>query len=282
MPIASLESITNQYTDLVKDLNTPIPGLEGLAQNRAYLPMFNKLSAMYDNVSNLVKTKLTNLTSTPKLQTRVNKITTALRGITYLDLRGLPIPVVPGQTVGFKQFFTVLLKSQSIVNKLYDYTLHPFKVFLAETINEPQRLESNFHSLRVQQQDLPWIKNLLGSIVGRGGENMPYEKVVTSNQEWQEVYSLMDDLVSQQKQTPIELITGEIQQINELMTKVISNIENTNEQFRLSPNMIRQLADLCHSLAEHATYYSTHVTLCNMASIALGRAEAVISEAVKP
>lgn len=281
MPIASLEAITDQYSDLVKDLDTPIPGLEGLAQNRAYLPMFNKLSAMYDNVSNLVKTKLTNLTTTPKLQTRVNRITTALRNVTYLDLRGLPIPVVPGQIVGFKQYFTVLLKSQAIVNKLYDYTLHPFKVFLAETINDPQRLESNFHSLRVQQQDLPWIKNLLGSIVGRGGENMPYEKVVSSNQEWQDVYSLMDDLTDQIKKTPVELITNEIQQINGLMTRVIQSIENTNEQFRLSPNMIRQLADLCHSLAEHATYYSSHVTLCNMGGIAIERAENVIVHAVK-
>jgi hypothetical protein len=276
----SLETIQAQHTELMSMLESQ-PALEALAQNRSHLPLFQKLTSIFDNVSIYVKGALSGI-ETPKQPLILNELTAVLRKVSYLDLNNFPTPVVPGQAVGYKQYFATLVKCQNVIAKLYDYTFHPFEIFLASTINEPSKLESNLHSANVVEHDLSAIRKDLATLINpKFGETLSYTKVVSRHAEWDEIAKIASDLIVAQKSAPTELMVKTITNIDNLITKVIAGIEDTNQQYRPNPTVIKELANLCYSLAEHVTFYSVYMTQLNMGITALKRVQDILVTALK-
>lgn len=257
MQVSELELLQSHLRALH---DTPLSaGVESLAQNRAHLPLLDKLGALFDNASVAVK-KALGLVKIPTDPISLDALVTKLNALPYLELADIPVHCIPNQSVSYLQYAQAIKECQDVLVNLYDYTLYPFQLYLGDVLNHPERLQNTASLHQIRTYDLNKYRKLLGDVQRGKSELLPYGKLVSRHADWQAVAKLTSQLVTTQKKIPQDLVEQTVLSIDERLNELFAKINDSNNQYRPSPQLVKQLGDLCYALADHVLFYSVYAT----------------------
>lgn len=252
--------------------------VEALAVHRPNAGMLDKLGHLFDDVTEHVSSAVGRL----KPHEGIIDFRPAF-GVAskhrYTDLSAIPMPTPSGLSVSYLEYGLLLKEAQELVSKVYENTLYPFLLYLGTAINNPDKLGSVTFKHQMRATDLKDIQSKLAAAMrNHTRAEQPYAKVIRQNAEWDELKSLTFTLQKTMDVTPIKLINETVERIDEQMHVLITKIKDTNEQFRPSPAVIKELADASFTLAEQISFYSVITTMVSAYLQALDDAVAKLSK----
>lgn len=235
--------------------------VEALAVHRPNAGMLDKLGHLFDDVTDHISTSVGKL----KPHTGVIDFRPAFKTTTqhrYVDLSPIQMPTPAGLSVSYLEYGLLLKEAQALVSGIYDNTLYPFLIYLGSAINSPDKLGSVSFKHQIRKLDLNDIQSKLSASMRNATRaTQPYGKVVRQNGEWDQLKEVCYTLQKTMDTTPIKLINDTVERVDEQMHILISKIKDTNEQFRPSPAVIKELADASFLLAEQVSFYSVITTM---------------------
>ena len=240
---------------------TEVLSVEALAVHRPNAGMLDKLGHLFDDVTEHV------VGSVGKLKPHAGvidfrpafKVTAANR---YADLSPIQLPTPAGLSASYLEYGEILKEAQQFTSNLYDHTLYPFLLYVGSAINDPGKLGSVSFKHQMRAADLkPLQAKISAALRNATTSKQPYGKVIRQNGEWDELKSLCFTLQKTMDVTPIKLINDTVERVDSQLHVLIGKIKDTNEQFRPSPSVIKELADASFILAEQISFYSIVTTL---------------------
>lgn len=260
-----------------RTLEGPVGSLESLAVHRPNLQLFRRLGDLVDDVSSFVNNKLAGLRSTPK-SLDLGKLMRTLQKENYLDLAAFEVAIPEGMSVPWLQYIGVLEHANNIAMRLYDDTLQPFSLFIGQAINTPSKLSNETFQHGAIIHDLDQVRAALLEVKRNGKRSTArYGDVVNRNADWQEIEDRMNAMMETRKKVPQELVRKTVVELDNQIKLLLKNMGNTNLQYRPTPAVVTQLADLCHALAEQVSYYAIVSTLVIEAQTAIEETQKTMS-----
>lgn len=245
------------------------PSLESLAIHRPNVQLLRKLDDLVDDLSSFVSRKISGLRAAPK-PLDLDRLFRTVNKDDYLTLAGAEVPVPEGMSVKWLVYLSTLKHANGIAMRLYDDTLQPFSLFIGQAINDPSKIaNSSFHHGAVIH-DLTDVTKALLQTKGAGKRSAAiYSEVVDRNSDWQQIEDEMNAILKDREKVPQELVRKVVLELDNQIKLLIKRMGDTNLQYRPSPEVITQLADICHTLAEQVSYYAVVATLVTEAKAAL-------------
>lgn len=256
----SLESIA---------LGAKVVSIESLALHRPNLQLFRKLGDLVDDVSDFVNKKLVSLRASNKTLD-LDKLMRAIAKENYLELGAMEVPVPEGLAIPWLDYLKVLEHANDIAMRLYDDALVPFSLFIGQAINDPQKIANESFQHGAIIHDLDQVREALLNAKRNGKRTTArYDAVVGRNNDWSEVEDRMNRLLEIRRKLPQEQVRKTVVELDSNIKLLLKRMADTNLQYRPSPSVISQLADICHNLAEQVSYYAVVTTLVLEAQVAL-------------
>lgn len=246
-----------------------VVSVESLAIHRPNLQLLRKLGDLTDDLSSFVSRKMQALRGEAKL-IDLDRLFRQVAKDNYLDLTGASVPVPEGMSVKWLEYLSVLSHANGIAMRLYVDTLQPFSMFVGQAINDPSKLSNASFQHGAIVHDLTDVTKAIVKAKSAGKRSEArYAEVVTRNSDWTEIEDKMNAILEARKVLPQELVRKTVLELDGLIKKLLKRMGDTGLQYRPSPEVITQLADICHALAEQVSYYAIVTTLIAEARAAL-------------
>jgi hypothetical protein len=235
--------------------------LEALAVHRPNIGMVEKLGTMVDSVSNQIADSLRGLI----LPVGAIDFVPALREVQkhkYVDLSPVQLPIPAGLSAPLVPYGQLLLRAQELSMSILDDTLEPFQKFVGEALNNPEKLGSSVLRAQNHPKEIKDLQNKLKDVFRNGTKaTRPYSEVIRNNNDWVELKDICTTLKrNADRQSPKDF-ADTVTELDQQLRTLIKRIRDTNEQYRPSPEVVKQLADLSYTLAEQVSFYSVVNTL---------------------
>lgn len=267
MQVSQLQKLAPSLESIALGAN--IVSIESLALHRPNLQLFRKLGDLVDDVSEFVNKKLVGLRASPK-PLDLDKLMRSITKEPYLELAPMEVPVPEGLSVPWLDYLRVLDHANGVAMRLYDDALVPFSLFIGQAINDPEKIANETFQHGAVIHDLDQVREALIQTKKNGKRaTSRYDRVVGRNGDWAEIEDRMNQLLESRKQLPQELVRKTVIELDSNIKLLLRRMGDTNLQYRPTPNVIKQLADICHALAEQVAYYAVVTTLVLEAQVAL-------------
>lgn len=273
--VEQLQARSNRISAEVFGIATNV-GLEALAVHRAHLGAFRQLQELVHDTTNLISDRIQSLFP-KKEHIDLSNLGELTKDRKYLELAAVQLPIPEGMNCPWLDYLATLQTATDIAVRIYDEVLYPFELFIGQAINNPELVNTSTFRHSVNSHDLTGIKKQLAAVRSGNRSQAPYSKVVRRNADWFEVQTTIDTLLKTQTKLPVELVQESVSRIDQSMTLLISKFADPNSQYRASPEVISQLAELCAMIAEEVSFYSATVALNAAAVTALEASRAVLT-----
>lgn len=264
-------------------LQSQVISIESLSRHLPNKPLLTKLSNLADGVSVFLSEKTASLFNRAEA-TNFNlsgSPSSALKGVGYLDLKDVLLPCPEGLQVSYLQYAQIIQEAQKTTSYLLEDCLYPFSAFISESLNYPDKMSSALRTSGVKLHNLdPLRKKINSAFDGVNGE-LPYIKAIARNGEWDDLEKALAKILTTQKQTNDKLIAEKIDEIQTNLDTLITRMQDTNEKYRPSSELIGELSKLAYGLAEQVTFYAIVATSIESLCVSVEQAKSVIKSAAK-
>lgn len=264
-------------------LQSEVISIESLSRHLPNKPLLARLSGLANGVATFLSEKTEGLFNRP-VQQQFNisgSPSNALKKTVYLDLKDVAMPCPEGLQVSYLEYAELLLECQKTTSYLLEDCLYPFSAFIGESLNYPDRLSSTIRTSGVKLHNLDTLRKKINAAFDGVNAELPYTKVIRRNAEWDDLEKALVRIVGTQKQTNDKLIAEKIQEIQANLELLISRMQDTNERYRPSAEVISELSRLAYGLAEQVTFYAIVATSIESLLVAVENGKNVIKAAVK-
>lgn len=186
-----------------------------------------------------------------------------LPSIDYLTLAPLRVPVVAGLRVTWLDLLHNMKPGVEFAISLQENVIHPFKLFLASALTNPEKFSSTAMNSTVNFVDYDLLKKSLAAGVG-GNASVSvrkYGECINRNADMAEVLDLTNNFEQVFMNSNPEALMAEVDELKDLFNQLSANITDTNQQYRLNGKTISNLATAAYNVAEAVEYYATVRTL---------------------
>lgn len=265
-PVLTLENFHHTRNCIQLNATTVTrSALEELAVHRRAKGLVSDLGKFFDDVSDYLDAKLAGF-SDRKLVIKPTKIEKVLADHIYSQNVMLKVPVLPGMRVDWPTMVDLLEKEQEAVGGIYDTTLHPFSQFIGRVLNQPEKLTEASLRPNIKIRSTEDLQRKLAAALSNGNiDNRLFGQVFKRNADLIETGRRLAALVERHKKTPPELIAETVTALDANLEDLMGKIQDPNSAYRMTPQRVKELADICYVLAQEVTAYSAYTVLLEQA-----------------
>lgn len=278
----TLEQLRHTSNCLQLTANTvPRVALEELALHRRARGLVSDLGKFFDNVSDYLDAKVAGF-SDRKIDIKRSDIDVALSHVKYTDLSELLVPVIPGMSVNWLKMIEVMELAAAPASALYDKTLKPFSVFVAQILNDPDKLQSASLRPNIQLHDLSVTQTQLGRALANGHvDKLRYGKVFQRNAEVTQVSALLHAMIERHNRINTDMIIAAVKELDSNLELLMEKIQDPNQPYRMTPQKVQELSKICFALANEVTAYSVYTVTLEQAVNAVNGTIKLLEKNVK-
>lgn len=265
------------------ELQSKVISIESLSRHLPNKPLLSKLSGLTNDVAEFISEKTSALfarASSPRIGLSGSPAS-ALKSVPYLELKDVMMPCPEGLKISFLEYANLLVDSQKVTSYLMEDCLYPFSAFISEALNNPEKMSSSVRTSGVKLHNLDQLRKRLSSAFDGVDGAMPYIKVVARHSDWDELEKTLGKVLATSAKTNDKLIAEKIVDIQNNLNKLIDRMQDTNERYRPSTELISELSKLAYGLAEQVTFYSIISTSIESLVVAVEQGKEVIKAAAK-
>lgn len=265
------------------ELQSQVISIESLSRHMPNKPLLAKLSTLAAGVADFVSQKTTGLFQrSATLQFNLSgSPSSAIKGTQYLDFKDVMLPCPEGLRVSYLEYAEIIQDAQKITSYLLEDCLYPFSAFISEALNHPEKMASAIRTSGAKVRDLePLRKKLNNAFDGVNGE-LPYVKALARNADWDDLEKALSKIIATQKQTNDKLIAEKIDEIQRNLATLIDRMQDTNQKYRPSAELINEMSRITYALAEQVTFYSIISTSIEALVVSVEAAKKVVKAAAK-
>lgn len=191
----------------------------------------------------------------------------------FMVIRNRKVVVPKGMKSSYLKFIDQLMKQQEMVNKLIPETLKPFEKYLAQLLDDPDRLRTaGVSSLDAafRLHDVDGMKKDLSKHYDKDmSEYRPYGELVGRNSDWPKIMvnfnGLIDSMSSIDRKEVLKLVTI----IAEHMDVLVQRMQEFPETYEPSGLTIKSLADISYAMAQEIEFYSIHAYIIEQLDVSV-------------
>lgn len=264
-------------------LESEVISVESLSRHLPNKPLLAKLSQLAQGVSEFISEKTEGLfnRSQPVKFHLSGSPAGSLKNVQYLDLKDVVLPCPEGLQLSYVAYAELLLDAQKITSYLLEDCLYPFSVFISESLNNPEKMSSSLRTSGVKLNNLEPVRRRMAAAFDGVVADQPYTKLIARNGEWDDLEKLLAKLVNTQKQSNDKLVAEKVEEIQVNLDRLIDRMQDSNEKYRPSSELIAELSKLTFGLAEQVTFYAIVSNSIESFYVTLEQAKTVIKAAAK-
>lgn len=219
---------------------------------RQNIPQFvNSLKSFFtsnDNKQKLVKTP------------QYSDIKNLVEKTNYANIREVRVFVPAGLTVPYVTYIKELENAVDISEKIMDDVLNPFSRWLGLGISNPDI----FKNVRVGRgiedfnpHNTDGVALDIGKCFKKGGNvnKVPFKQAFFSNAQVKEAYLMVEDLNGRMVTIDRSKVLKKIQEITDLLERLISRMEDKEENYELSEVSLELLSKLSYTVAKEVEFF---------------------------
>lgn len=184
------------------------------------------------------------------------------RDYEYTQLYRLRTMVPQGFNDYFIRYIETLHEMQGFLEPMVQRSLGDFERYIAQLLNQPERLDSSRHSELMgwfNDRDIEKQKEILGQHFDQDdAEFRLYNDVVENQKSWLTIVSRYNELVEAIQRVPMKEVFDTIARIEDLLDALAKRIQNDPEQYSVSGVTVKDIAALTTSVAQEVEFYATH------------------------
>lgn len=246
----------------------PQPSLEGLSIARPLAGCVKRLSIFLRDSADSIDLKITqgfdNLTGQKSNYDRATKLLLQkLAKTNYVDLTEVRLPVTPGLSVTWLELLEDLEVSTQFCVDMFDKYLEPYKKFLAEGLNDPEKFSNIATQSPVQIIDFEAMRKELGQNVNQPGSPSvrKYGLCVECNNDFGVAIERTNKISHAMTVANPELVMREVEEIKGMLAKLSESIQDTNLQYRFNGKAISSITAITYNVAEAIEFYAVLYTM---------------------
>lgn len=184
------------------------------------------------------------------------------RDYEYTQLYRLRTMVPEGFNDYFTHYIETLHQIQDFIDPLIKNSLGEFEQYIAQLLNQPERLESSRHSQLMKwfnDRDIEEQKKIIAKHFDRGeSEFRVYGDVIENQKSWMDIVSRYNDLIGRLQLLPMKDVFDAVKRIEDLLDALAKRIQNNSEQYSVSGVTTKDIAALTTAVAQEVEFYATH------------------------
>lgn len=178
----------------------------------------------------------------------------------YADTRELSVRVPTGLSCTYLDYLAVLQDAVKLTDNLMDHVLVPFTRYLAVGLSDPDTLASSGSSVHLKEfkpGNVDGVALKLGECFeqGSGHFERKFGAVFERNGDVGEVYNQADELVSRFMKVRRSDVQSKVNELSDLLDKLIQRIEEDEENYKPSKVTTDQLSKISYTIAQEVEFY---------------------------
>lgn len=245
--------------------------LEELMIHRNAKNLVASLGEMFNKVSDFLSSRVAGFSNRDFTisSSRVNEI---VENRKYNTIQFTKVPVPVGLSVDWITFIEVLSELSKTADSLYDRSLYPFSQFVGSILNNPEKLQQASFRPNISLTDITALQTKLGRCLKAGSrDKIEYGKVFRRNQDLVIVRDTLTEMVEQHKIINPSMIAESVKKLDGNLELLMDKIKDPNEPYRMTPQKVKELADICYVLANEVEVYSIYTVLLEQAVVAINK-----------
>lgn len=255
--------------------------VESLMIHRSAKGLVSKLSTYFDDVSDYLSNQIAGFANR-KINLNKTNIAKVLERNNYADLYEVKVPVPVGLSVDYDTLLKVLTEMSGPVTQMYDDTLYPFSQFVGSVINNPDKLQQNSIRRDVKLHDIEAMRDTLGKCLsGSNKDSLRFGSVFRRNNDLIETANRLEELLVAHKKVSPDLIANSVKMLDDNLTVLMTKLQDDNEAYRVTPQKVKELSEMCYALANEVSAYSVYTVVLEQAINAINETNSLLVKKFK-
>ena len=185
----------------------------------------------------------------------------SLKNVNYVAVKDVTFTGPMGLQTTYVQYINEIENSVALSEKLVSDVLQPFSNWVAVMLSTPENLKS-VSNLPIDTKALDkerdaLVEHLVKVVDPKSPQtSFRYGSLVSRNADWDIIVNKTNDLASRLMLTDRKKIMRMVDDLTEMLSRLVERIEEDPETYQLSGNTTSVLATLCYSAGKSLEQYS--------------------------
>lgn len=240
-----------------------IISLEADSGGAAMAQAASRLPAFFTSVREAISKQLNNMGDLLFGKTDLKRFALRMQRVPYASLRNEPAVVPPGLHTDLLTYGRHLTAACASVQDIDKDSLAPYAAWLQSKLGNPSSLASLTNALDIRGYKPLGIKSLQDTLNDcflpdnvKQPHEVPYGQAIRRQNDW----SAIADVVSQLEHCCTEKshrqVVQRLDDIDELVQKLLTRIKEDPEQYKLSSKTLTTLSNVSYSIATEVEFYA--------------------------
>lgn len=276
-----LDSLRHSANCIKLSASTQMASTESLMLYRPAKGLISKLSTYFDDVSAYLNGQIVGFANR-KIVLQKTNVQRVLEENNYADLYDFKVPVPVGMSVDYNTLVETLTEMSEPISKMYDDTLYPFSQFIGSVINNPDKLQQNSMRQDVVLHDIAGMRDKLGKCLNKSNlDSLPLGKVFRRNTDFPLISDKLEKLLEEHKKVSPDLVASSVVALDENLTILMTKLQDDNEAYRVTPQKVKELSEICFALANEVSAYSIYTVVLEQAINSINKTNTLLVKKFK-